>query len=355
MTVGRTSRGKPGRLPCRSTGAGMGFRVFLWLLGCLLLAGLFSGRAFAHEMRPAYLELQEEAPGEFLALWKTPMRGDLRLALSPEFSGSTKNLTPITAHRTGDAAVWNWRLKAVKPLRGQEVRISGLTGTLTDALVRIGFLDGTTWTQRLTPQQPSATIPERQTPLEVARVYAGLGIEHILFGVDHLFFVFGLLLLVGGRWMLMKTVTAFTVAHSITLAVATLGYAQAPVAPLEAAIALSIFFLGPEIVRMWRGQTSFTIRHPWAAAFLFGLLHGFGFAGAMTETGLPAGDLPLALLTFNVGVEIGQIAFVGLVLLLDRSFRRLEIAWPLWVARLPGYAVGSFGAFWTIQRTVMMF
>ena len=345
MTAGKRQSQTP---PSAATG----IRVFLW--SWLVLLAWLPGGAIAHELRPAYLELHEEAAGEFRALWKTPMRGELRLALSPEFSGKSKNLTPVTAHRTGDAAVWIWRLKTLEPLPGQTVRIAGLTATLTDALVRIGFADGTTWTQRLTPQQPSAIIPVQQTPLAVATVYGKLGIEHILFGVDHLLFVFGLLLLVAERWMLLETVTAFTVAHSITLAAATLGYARAPVAPLEAAIALSIFFLGPEIVRMWRGKTSFTIRHPWAAAFLFGLLHGFGFAGAMTNTGLPSGDLPLALLMFNVGVEIGQLAFVGLVLLLDRSLRQLKIAWHVWVARLPGYAVGSFGAFWTIQRTVMM-
>lgn len=226
---------------------------------------------------------------------------------------------------------------------------------MTDALVRMEFADGTSWTQRLTPQQPAAVIPARQSKLTVAGVYAKLGIEHILFGVDHLLFVFGLLLLVRHNWMLLKTITAFTVAHSITLAVATFGYASAPGAPLNAAIALSILFLGPEIVRLWNGGTSLTIRHPWVVAFCFGLLHGFGFSSALTSTGLPRADLPLALLTFNVGVEIGQVAFVGLVLLLQRSFRQLEIIWPAWALRMPGYAVGSLGAFWTIQRTVMLF
>ena len=154
--------------------------------------------------------------------------------------------------------------------------------------------------------------------------------------------------------MLVKTVSAFTVAHSITLAVATLGYASVPGPPLNAAIALSILFLGPEIVRSWRGQTSLTIRQPWVVAFAFGLLHGFGFASGLTATGLPRGEIPLALLLFNVGVEIGQLGFVCLVLLLERSFRQLEIRWPIWVRRAPGYLVGSLGAFWTIQRTAMM-
>jgi hypothetical protein len=190
--------------------------------------------------------------------------------------------------------------------------------------------------------------------LAVATTFIVQGIRHISFGADHLLFVLGLLLIVKDRWMLLKTVTAFTVAHSITLAIATLGFANAPVVPLNAAIALSILFLGPEIVRSWKGETSFTIEHPWVVAFAFGLLHGFGFAGALTSAGLPRNELPLALLGFNVGVEIGQVAFVLLVLSLERSFRILEVHWPRWAAALPGYTVGSLGAFWTVQRIVIL-
>jgi hydrogenase/urease accessory protein HupE len=180
------------------------------------------------------------------------------------------------------------------------------------------------------------------------------GIRHILFGADHMLFVLGLLLIVKNRWMLLKTITAFTVAHSITLGIATLGYANAPVLPLNAAIALSILFLGPEIVRSWRGEMSFTIKHPWVVAFAFGLLHGFGFASALTSAGLPRAELPLALLSFNVGVEIGQVSFVGLVLLLEGSFRTLQVRWPRFAEALPGYAVGSLGALWTIQRMAIL-
>jgi hydrogenase/urease accessory protein HupE len=185
--------------------------------------------------------------------------------------------------------------------------------------------------------------------------YLYLGIEHILLGIDHLLFVLGLLLIVRDRWMLVKTVTAFTIAHSLTLAVATFGVAQIAAAPLNAAIALSILFLGPEIVRTWRGETSFTIRHPWVVAFAFGLLHGFGFASGLAALGLPQGEIPLALLLFNVGVEIGQLAFVIVVILLERSFRLLEIHWPRVVEQLPGYLVGTLGAFWTIQRVAILF
>jgi len=184
--------------------------------------------------------------------------------------------------------------------------------------------------------------------------FVKLGVEHIWLGVDHLLFVFGLLLLVKSRWMLLKTVTAFTVAHSITLALATLGYAHLPGPLLNAAIALSILVLGVEIVRSGSGETSITVRHPWMMAFAFGLLHGFGFASGLSALGLPVRDIPIALVTFNVGVEIGQLSFVLLILLLERSFRQLEIRWPDWVQALPGYTVGSLGAFWTIQRAAML-
>src|SRR5262245_55390199 len=240
-------------------------------------------------------------------------------------------------------------------LAGKRIEFPGLQATITDVLVRVLYLDGRTWTTIARASQPYIEIEAGQTRPQLLGTYVVHGIRHILFGPDHLLFVFGLLLIVKDRWMLVKTITAFTVAHSLTLAVATFGWAEAPVLPLNAAIALSIFFLGPEIVRSWRGGTSFTIEHPWVVAFVFGLIHGFGFASALTGAGLPRADLPLALLGFNVGVEIGQISFVVLVLLLERSFRLLEIRWPRWVEALPGYAVGTLGAFWTIQRTAVLF
>jgi hydrogenase/urease accessory protein HupE len=318
----------------------------------MLLIAILS-TASADEIKPAYLELREQAPGEFAVLWQLPMQGDVRLALEPEFSGQAVATSPITSQMLAGAAVQTWTLRA-PALRGQTLHIRGLERTVTDVLLRIQFLDGTSSTSVLRPATPSLTVLERQTTLMVARTYVVYGIQHILFGADHLLFVLGLLLIVADRWMLVKTITSFTVAHSITLAIATFGYASAPVEPLNAAIALSILFLGPEIARIWRGETSLTIRAPWLVAFIFGLLHGFGFAGALTGAGLPRQELPLALLTFNIGVEIGQIAFVLLVVLLERSFRQLEISWPVWATRLPGYLIGSAGAFWTIQRTAIL-
>jgi hydrogenase/urease accessory protein HupE len=201
---------------------------------------------------------------------------------------------------------------------------------------------------------PAATVDALASKSSASLAFLKLGVEHIWLGVDHLLFVFGLLLLVQSRWMLLKTITAFTVAHSITLGLATFGYAHLPGPLLNAAIALSILILGVEIVRSGSGKRSVTILHPWIVAFAFGLLHGFGFASGLSALGLPAGDIPLALLMFNVGVEIGQLSFVLLIVLLERSFRQLEIRWPRWVQALPGYTVGSLGAFWTIQRAAML-
>ncbi|MFO0934177.1 MAG: HupE/UreJ family protein [Planctomycetota bacterium] len=309
--------------------------------------------ASAHELRPAYLELRETAPGEYDVLWKTPMVGEARLDLVPEFPEGSRATSPMATRKPPGAAVQTWTLRA-PGLRGGALRIRGLDSTMTDVIVRVAHADGTSWTKRLTPQQPSATVPQAQGRGEVFVGFLGLGVEHILFGPDHLLFVLGLLLLVDGRGMLLKTVTAFTVAHSITLAVATLGLASAPAAPLNAAIALSILFLGPEIVRKWRGGTSLTLRHPWVVAFAFGLLHGFGFSAALSDTGLPRADLPWALLAFNVGVEVGQVAFIALVLALLRSFRQLELVWPRFATRIPGYAIGTLGAYFVIDRTVAL-
>jgi hydrogenase/urease accessory protein HupE len=279
----------------------------------------------------------------------------MRLPVALKLPEGVRNLREPTVHELPDSLLER-RLIDAGPggLAGKRIEFPGLQATITDVLVRVEMLDGRKTATIVRPSQPWVEIEAAQGPAALLGTYVGHGVRHILFGADHLLFVFGLLLIVKDRWMLVKTITAFTVAHSLTLAIATLGYTDAPVVPLNAAIALSILFLGPEIVRSWRGQTSFTIRHPWVVAFLFGLLHGFGFAGALTSAGLPRADLPLALLGFNVGVEIGQLAFVLLVLVLERAFRALEIRWPRWVEALPGYAVGTLGAFWTIQRTAIL-
>ncbi|HUV14115.1 MAG TPA: HupE/UreJ family protein [Acidobacteriota bacterium] len=325
----------------------------LRLFSPLLLLSLTSP-LWAHEVRPGYLELREVSTETYEVLWKQPARGEVKLRLSPAFPPECK-LGAGSQEFTSGALLTRTTLTCDDGLAGKRIGIDGLQATLTDVLVRVYYSDGTEETHLLRPASPVATIGGSAGSLGRAGAYLILGIEHILLGVDHLLFVLGLLLIVADRWMLLKTITSFTVAHSITLAIATLGYASAPLLPLNAAIALSILFLGPEIVKSWRGETSLTIRHPWVVAFLFGLLHGFGFATGLTAMGLPAGEIPVALLLFNLGVEAGQILFVALVLLLERSFRILEIRWPRRVEMMPGYVVGSLGAYWSIQRVVLFF
>jgi HupE / UreJ protein len=313
-----------------------------------------AGAAQAHELRPGVLELREGQPGTYGLLWKRPAGGEVDIRMAPVLPAECRAATPGATLLTPGALVVRGTITCEGGLRGRTIVIDGLASTVTDVLVRVYHADGWLETHLLKPMNPAVTLGERTTALQRSGAYLRLGIEHILLGVDHLLFVLGLLLIVRDRWMLVKTITAFTLAHSITLAVATLGYASAPLLPLNAAIALSILFLGPEIVRVRRGQTSFTIRHPWVVAFAFGLLHGFGFASGLTTMGLPPAEIPLALLVFNAGVEVGQLGFVALVLLLERAFRVLQIHWPRFVAALPGYVVGSLGAYWTIQRVAVL-
>ncbi|HTR57375.1 MAG TPA: HupE/UreJ family protein [Casimicrobiaceae bacterium] len=321
----------------------------------LLLALIAPPLALAHEARPAYLELKETAPNQFEVLWRTPVLAGMRLPIVLQMPDGVRNVREPTVQDLADSLLERRTVDAGPAgLAGKRVDFPGLQLTITDVLVRVELLDGRAWTMVARPSQPYIEIAEARGAASTALTFLTQGVEHILLGVDHLLFVFGLLLIVRTPWMLVKTVTAFTVAHSITLAIATLGYAHVPAPPLNAAIALSILFLGPEIVRAWHGGTSFTIRHPWVVAFAFGLLHGFGFASGLAAIGLPQGDIPLALLMFNVGVETGQLAFVALILLLHRAFRVLEVHWPRAIELAPAYVVGSLGAFWTIQRLVMM-
>ena len=318
----------------------------------LLLAAV--GAADAHELRPGFLELRETEPGAYTFLWKRPAGGEVEIVIAPVVPEGCRLAMPGQQRLTPGALVVRGTLRCDGGIQGKALTIDGLESTTTDVLVRVHHADGRLESHLLKPGSPWVTLGGRTTAWQRVGAYLRLGIEHILLGVDHLLFVLGLLLLVETRWMLVKTITAFTIAHSITLAVATLGFSAAPAPPLNAAVALSILFLGVEIVRRWRGETTFTIRHPWAVAFAFGLLHGFGFASGLTAMGLPRAEIPLALLLFNLGVEVGQVGFVLVVILLERAFRTLEVEWPRVVEALPGYAVGSLGAYWTIQRAMLL-
>jgi hydrogenase/urease accessory protein HupE len=230
------------------------------------------------------------------------------------------------------------------------VRIDGLSAMVTDVLVRVERADGTAQVTRLLPSDP-AFVVEASAGRGVARTYLGLGVLHILAGADHLLFVLALLLIVKGLARVVATITAFTIAHSITLAAATLGLVDVPGPPVEAMIALSIVFVAAEIVHGAQGRPGLTARWPWVVAFTFGLLHGFGFAGVLAEIGLPQNAIPLALLFFNVGVELGQLLFIGAFAV--AAFFLARIRWPRWAELAPAYAIGGIAMFWVFQRVAV--
>ncbi len=307
----------------------------------------------AHRLQPAYLEINEQSAGKFSILWKRPFVGSRPMNIYPQLPANCTNLTEPVVQSLASGAVERWLVDCGSSgMLNETIVIDGLPATQTDTLLRIKLIDGTMHTTVLRPDSPSFLVPPKPSRSRVAGSYLLLGIEHILGGFDHLLFVLGLLLIVRSTTLLIKTITSFTLAHSVTLAMATLGFVHVPQAPVEAVIALSIIFLATELVKQHRGETGLTTKAPWLVALCFGLLHGFGFAGALTEVGLPQTDIPLALLFFNVGVEAGQLMFVSGALVVTWMIKKMKFRGAVWVEQGPAYAIGSLAAFWFIQRTV---
>lgn len=306
--------------------------------------------ANAHEVRPGYLELRQTDTETFEVFWKVPARGKLKLGIHARLPEICTTISAVVSKKSGGAFMDRWTVTCPGGLSRETISIDGLSGTLTDVLVRIERLDGTSQVTRLTPDTPSFIIEAAPKWQQIVGSYLGLGAEHILLGIDHLLFVLALLLLVKGWRQLIATVTAFTVAHSLTLAAATLGYVHVPQRPVEAVIALSIVFVAAEVVRLRKGQVSIAQRLPWAIAFTFGLLHGFGFSSALSEIGLPEQAIPLALLFFNIGVELGQLIFITGVLAVGVFVIRIVRPMPTWAPQLLAYVIGTVAAFWTIER-----
>ena len=314
----------------------------------LLLAG--AGSAQADVFRPAYLEVRESGADQYEVMWKLPLQGDLRPGVRVRFPAGTIELSPRQG-MFGDAVyVERWRVTRPGGLAGQALGIDGIAEGVTDVIVRIERADGTSQVERLLPQRPEFTVQAASGPLQVARAYLVLGGRHILGGVDHLLFVLALLLIVRGGRRIVATITAFMLAHSITLVAATLGWVRVPGPPVEALIALSIVFVAAEVVHGLRGKPGFTARAPWVVAFSFGLLHGFGFAGALAEVGLPPQAIPVALFMFNVGVEIGQLIFVAAMLAAGALLARIPWRAPPWARLLPAYTIGTVAMFWVVER-----
>jgi hypothetical protein len=321
------------------------------------LFALVSQQAFAHEVRPAYLEIDQTARETYKIVWKQPTMGDVAIHLVPHLSAGWLENQPSDEYAAAGFLIKAWivHAKTRDPLRGQSITIEGLEQTITDVYVRIRLQNGQRLDMIVRPEQPTFKISLADGDDMAMSSFLLLGIEHILTGPDHLLFVLGLLLVVRDRWTLLKTVSAFTLAHSVTLAAATLGLINLSTPLLNALIALSILFVAPEIVRAQNGGTSLTIRYPWIVAFAFGLLHGMGFASGLTSLGLERSALLYALIFFNIGVEVGQLLFIALVLALKRAFGLMEIHWPRGLQMAPTYAIGVLGASWTIQYSAILF
>jgi hydrogenase/urease accessory protein HupE len=319
---------------------------------CFLLISLLlcCESLWAHEVRPAYLRIQQTAEENFDVLWRVPAMGEMRLGIYIAMPEQCQGTAEPLRWMEGGTFVERWSTHCPGGLTGQTVTVEGLSSTFIDALGRFERLDGTYQVVRLTPAKPYFVLAGTESLSQVANTYGWLGVEHILLGIDHLLFVLALLLLAPNMRSLFWTITAFTLAHSLTLGAATMGWVQVPQQPVEAVIALSILFVATEIVHWHQGRAGITRRWPWLVAFTFGLLHGFGFAGALSEIGLPQHSIPYALLFFNLGVEAGQLLFIAAVLLAWKILR--QVSWPHWIWRLPVYAIGSMAAFWTIDRIV---
>ena len=313
-----------------------------WLLSLLVLFAGWTASVSAHEVRPAYLELQQRDAETYQVFWKVPAVGDtFRLSLDVRLPRACSTLGRPVGFFADNAYTERWTVVCHGGLAGAPIEIDGLNATLTDVLVRVERIDGSSQATRLTPSSPSFVVEAMPRSFEVARTYLVLGIEHILTGVDHLLFVSGLLLLVSGATRLLVTVTAFTLSHTVTLTLATLGFVRVPPAPVEAAIALSILFVAWEVLRAEKNPGGLAQRKPWLVAFSFGLLHGLGFAGGLSAAGLPAAHIPLALTFFSVGVEVGHFSFVGSALLIMAMLRRWANLLPQSSWRLAPYAIGS--------------
>ena len=314
----------------------------------LLCALVFALPASAHEVRPAYLQLDEQADGTWHILWKQPVLQDRRLPIDPVFPETCALTTTQAPELTGAALLERWSTDC--DLSKANVRIQGLTRTLTDVMLQVRTADGESESYLLRPESPEVDLATAAPP---AFEYLWLGVEHLLFGIDHVLFVIGLVLFIPGRMDLLKTITAFTIAHSITLALSVLEIVSVPQAPVEAIIALSILFLARELVLPEERRSALTRARPWIMALLFGLLHGLGFAGVLSEIGLPRDQLALSLLLFNVGIELGQIAVIIAVLVVMAALR--------WVLNnrvpVPAYAwaMGCVAGMWTLERVAGVF
>jgi hydrogenase/urease accessory protein HupE len=314
------------------------------------MAPHFTGSVAAHPLAPALLEMVERTPGLAKVRWKTPLAAVPGAAMRPLLPAHCSDVGSQEERADGTALVRDWEIACSGPLSGSSVAVAGIGASRADVVLRVALADNRTFNTVLSAAQPAFIIPVRDQPFAISWSYFALGFEHILIGLDHLLFILALMLLVGSWRQLVATVTAFTVGHSVTLSLAALGFVRVPQDPVEVLIALSILIMAVELTRGRDAAPTLMRRFPWAVAFSFGLLHGLGFAGALAEVGLPAADIPLALLSFNLGIEVGQLAFCAVALMLYRELRHLQLPSPVRAPRLVAYTIGSLAAFWLFER-----
>jgi hydrogenase/urease accessory protein HupE len=320
------------------------FFSLIILLSCANLS-------IADEIRMGYLELNENKKNSYSVIFKIPIKFNTKLDLKANLPSTCKKVSEVKSQLVDKAYLVSWDIKCEEDIFGKEITIDGLKTTNTDLLLQLKFLNGLSQTIIMSPNKESYIIPKEASSTEVVKTYTFLGVEHILEGFDHLLFVFALLLIAKNIRQLIWTITAFTLAHSITLVGVTFGYLQLPQQPVEAIIALSIIFLAMEVVHQKRGVEGVASRYPWIVSFTFGLLHGFGFAGALAEIGLPQHSIPLALVFFNVGVEIGQLMFVSVIVLFAYMLKKINQPSVVEKGRMMiVYGIGSLASFWFIER-----
>jgi len=307
--------------------------------------------ANAHEVRPAYLQIEQKGENSFHVVWKIPATGMAVPKIYLELPENWK-MTSNNASLISNALRQEWNYELNDNIHGGEITFDGLQNTIMDVLVTIKLLNGVKFSGLVKPKKPIYVIPDTPSVWNISKTYLKLGIEHILFGFDHLLFVLALVLITFGGWRIVKTITAFTIAHSITLSLAALGFVHMPSASIEAVIALSIVFLAVELVHFTKGRVGLTAKYPWVVAFIFGLLHGFGFAGALTELGLPQTDIPFALAFFNIGVELGQLVFVMVILVIIFLVNKIKMKPKKWVKLVPAYSIGIIATMWCFERVL---
>ena len=316
----------------------------------LLLTLLEPAPVGAHQFAPALLDVSETAGGRVAVRWKQPLVRVQGSRLRPVLPGECQGVGKPSVKSDGQGVVASWQISCPGGLVGKTLAVDDIASSGADVLLHVTLPDGRSVRRVLTADQPSFRVPSAESKWQVIEGYARLGVNHILSGWDHLLFVLGLVLLMGRGRRLLWTITSFTAGHSITLALAALGLVRVPQVATDGAIALSIYALAIELMRSRAGHVTVMQLAPWVVAGGFGLLHGLGFAGALTAVGLPQGEIPLALFAFNVGIELGQLAFVAVVIAVTVATERLEVAWPRWTFRIPAYAIGSLATYWFLER-----